>query len=455
MPSLHAIILAAGAGTRMKSRLPKVLHPLAGRPMIHWVLEAARKAGAASPVVVLGHQAAEVLQALPQGVPTVLQAERLGTGHAVQMARKRLGSLTGDVLVLCGDAPLIRPQTLRRLVQQHRRTRAAATVLTAQVPQPFGYGRVVRSAGGRRVEKIVEERDASETERRITEINSGAYCFSLAWLWKSLAKVGRNNRKGEYYLTDVVGLLNAGGQTVGAFCAGEAEEVLGVNCRAELAQAAGIVQRRVQQALLDQGVTIVDPARTWVEPGVRVGADTVIWPETYLLGATAVGPRCVLGPGAFLDSARVGAECRIRYSMLEHCRVGARVKIGPYSHVRRGSAIGTGVHIGNFAEINRSRLSPNVKMGHVSYLGDARVGRSVNIGAGTITANYDGAKKHATRIGEKAFIGSGTVIVAPSTVGAGALTGAGAVLKRNTRIPANMVAVGVPARVIKKRQPVK
>lgn len=435
----------------MKSQTPKVLHVLAGRPLITWVLQAVEKAGVDASVVVLGHQAETVAKALPAGTATALQAKRLGTGHAVLTAKPRMASLQGEVLVLCGDAPLIRAQTLRRLVQQHRRSKAAATILTAQVAQPFGYGRIVRSADGRVVERIVEEREASEQEQRIDEINSGAYCFSQAWLWKTLARVGNRNSKGEYYLTDVIELLNRGGQKVGAFCVDDAEEVLGVNSRRELAQAGTVIQQRTLTALMDQGVTVVDPKRTWVEPGVKVGADTVIWPETYLLGTTVIGKQCVVGPGSYVDSARIGQNVKIRYSMLEHCEVRNGVKIGPYSHVRKGSRLDEGVAIGNFAEINRSHLSPGVKMGHMSYLGDATVGREANIGAGTITANYDGVNKHPTKIGEKAFIGSGAVIVAPSQVGAGALIGAGAVLKRNTVIPAGTVAVGVPARVIKKR----
>jgi bifunctional UDP-N-acetylglucosamine pyrophosphorylase/glucosamine-1-phosphate N-acetyltransferase len=436
----------------MKSQTAKVLHSLVGRPLITWVLQAVGKAGVDSPVVVLGHKADDVAKALPVSVLKALQTKRLGTGHAVLMAKNRMASLQGEVLVLCGDAPLIRAQTLRRLVQQHRRTRAAATILTAQVANPFGYGRIVRSSDGRTVERIVEEREATDQERRLDEINSGAYCFSQGWLWKMLAKVGNRNRKGEYYLTDVIGLLNRGGQKVGAFCVEDAEEVLGVNSRRELAQADAVIQQRTVLALLDQGVTIIDPKRTWIEPGVKVGPDTVIWPETYLVGATVIGKQCVIGPGTYVDSARVGNGVNVRYSMLEHCEVRDRVKIGPYSHVRKGSRLDEGVAIGNFAEINRSHLAPGVKMGHMSYLGDATVGREANIGAGTITANYDGVNKHPTKIGEKAFIGSGTVIVAPSQVGAGALTGAGAVLKHDTVVPPGTVAVGVPARVIKKRK---
>jgi bifunctional UDP-N-acetylglucosamine pyrophosphorylase/glucosamine-1-phosphate N-acetyltransferase len=263
--------------------------------------------------------------------------------------------------------------------------------------------------------------------------------------------VGNRNRKGEYYLTDAVEIIRQDGFKVGAYCANDPQEVLGVNSRRELAQAGAVLNQRTLEKLLDSGVTVVDPAHTWVEPAVKVGADSVLWPETYLQGNTVIGARCTLGPGAYLESARIGDDCRVRYSVLEHCTLARRVHVGPFAHVRGGSRIAADVHIGNFAEINRSRLGAKVKMGHVSYLGDATVGREANIGAGAITANYDGVKKHPTLIGSRAFIGSGTVIVAPSRVGAGALTGAGAVLKRGTNVPAGTVAVGVPARVIKKR----
>lgn len=452
MPALSAIILAAGEGTRMKSRLPKVLHRLAGRPLLEWVLEAARRAGAQRRWVVLGHKADEVKPALPEGVRSTLQAKRLGTGHAVLTVKSALGRTPGDVLVLCGDAPLITPRTLKRLVAEHRRARAAATVLTAELDAPFGYGRIVRDARTGNVAAIVEEKDATPAQRALREVNSGAYCFSLSLLWRALARVGNANRKGEYYLTDVVALLAGSGRPVRTVRVDDPAEILGVNSRRELAAAEAAVNRRTLAALMDAGVTIVDPSATWIEPTVRIGQDTVIWPGTRLTGSTVVGRDCRLGPGAQIADSRLGAGVRVRLSELEHCRVADLVRIGPYSHVRSGTVLERGAYVGNFAELNRSRLGRGAKAGHVSYLGDASVGAAANIGAGTITANYDGRAKHPTRIGAGAFIGSGTVIVAPSRVGRNALTGAGAVLKHHSDIPAGMVAVGVPARVIKKRK---
>lgn len=451
MSKLSAVILAAGAGTRMKSQTPKVLHVLAGRTLIEWVLRAAQGAGADTCVVVIGHQAEAVAKALPAGVKPAMQLKRLGTAHAVLCAQAHAAAAAGDLLVLCGDAPLIRPQTLRRLVSLHRRSRAAATVLTACVPDPRGYGRIVRSKDGRQVERIVEERDASPAERALREVNSGAYCFSQAALWPALKRIENRNRKGEYYLTDVVEFLKQEGRTVSALCIEAPEEILGINRCSELARAVAVLNRRSVEAWMAKGVTVLDPARTWIESGVKLGQDTVIWPDTYLLGDTATGTGCVLGPGTTLDSCWLGKRVRVRYSVLEHARVADDVRVGPFSHVRRGSRIGARVYIGNYVEINRSRIAPEVKLGHVCYIGDATIGRKANIGAGAITANYDGVKKHPTSIGAEAFIGSGTVIVAPSRVGRRAMTGAGAVLKRNTNIPAGTIAVGVPARVIKKR----
>lgn len=440
----------------MKSQKPKVLHTVAGRPLVSWVIAAARAVKAEPCVVVLGHGADKVAAALPEGVRTALQSKPLGTGHAVLAAQDKFRGYRGDILVLCGDAPLIRVETLRSLVHAHRRLRAAATILTARLLQPFGYGRIVRyPADPRRVTRIVEEQDASDQEKAITEVNSGAYCFSAAELWKTLQRVGNRNRKGEYYLTDVIGLLCGQDKMVTAVVTDDPEEIAGVNSRRQLAEAEAGFNRRTVYRIMDTGVTVADPGQTWIEPGVKVGQDTLILPGTRLTGRTVIGRHCVLGPGAHIDSCRLGDEVKVELSVLEHSRLASRTHVGPYSHLRSGTQVAAGVHIGNFAETNRSRIGPGVKIGHVSYIGDAVIGRNTNIGAGTITANYDGERKHATHIGQEAFIGSGTVLVAPSWVGPRAMTGAGAVLKRNTRIPGEMVAVGVPARVIKKRNIVR
>lgn len=449
---LIAIILAAGEGTRMKSQTPKVLQTLAGRSLLDWVLRSARYAGAEGRVVVLGHEHERVRKTLPSDVATTVQARQLGTGHAVQTARAGLKNLSGDVLVLCGDAPLIRPQTLKRLLATHRRLGAAATVLTAEVRTARGYGRVVRDTQDPRwVARIVEERDASAAERAIREINSGAYCFSLPLLWKVLGRLKNSNRKREYYLTDVVELLRRQGEKVAAYRTPEENEILGVNTRQDLARAGSVLNQRKLQALMDSGVTIWDPASTWVDPDVKVGPDTEIWPGTFLTGSTVVGRKNRIGPQTHLDCTRTGEAVSIRYSILERSVLGNHVRVGPFSHLRPGTKVESYVVIGNYAETNRSRIKQGVKIGHMSYIGDATVGRHANIGAGVITANFDGARKHATRIGEQAFLGSSTVLVAPCSIGRRALTGAGAVVKAGTRVPAETVVVGVPARVLKKR----
>ncbi|MEW6516398.1 MAG: bifunctional UDP-N-acetylglucosamine diphosphorylase/glucosamine-1-phosphate N-acetyltransferase GlmU [candidate division FCPU426 bacterium] len=452
MSDLAAVILAAGEGTRLKSATPKVLHRLGGRPMLEWVLRAARAAGAGRQVVVLGHAAEKVRAILPAGVSTVLQAKQLGTGHALRTARPALAGFNGSVLVLCGDAPLITAATLRRLVRTHRRLRASATVLTACLADPFGYGRVLRNAGqGPWVRRIAEEKDATPDERRLTEVNSGAYCFQASWLWRALQRLDNRNRKGEFYLTDVLEVLNRAGRRVAAFRTGEAAEILGVNTRCDLASAAAVMNERKLAAVQAAGVTVWDPASTWIDPDVRIGRDTELLPGTRLSGRTALGTGNRIGPAADVCDTVTATNVSIRHSVVEGSRLGKGVRVGPYAHLRPGTRVADKVTIGNFAEINRSRIGTGVKVGHVSYLGDATVGPDANIGAGTITANYDGRRKHPTRVGARAFIGSQSVLIAPCTVGAGALTGAGAVVKAGTRIPAGTVAVGVPARIIKRR----
>lgn len=422
--------------------------------MLEWVLLAARSAGvhAGRQVVVLGHGAERVRETLPPGVRTVLQAKQLGTGHAARTAQPALRGHTGAVLVLCGDAPLLTAATLRRLVRTHRKLKAAATVLTACLPDPFGYGRVLRESGDSRwVRRIVEEKDATPAERRVMEVNSGAYCFEAPQLWRALRGLGNRNRKGEYYLTDVLEALARSGLRVAAVRTRDAAEILGVNSRRDVAAAAAALNQRKLAAVQAAGVTVWDPATTWIDPQVRVGRDTELLPGTRLLGRTVVGGHNRIGPAAELIDSVTGERVAIRHSVVEGSRLGRDVRVGPYAHLRPGTRVDDRVTVGNFAEINRSWVKPGVKVGHVSYLGDATVGPGANIGAGTITANYDGRRKHPTRIGAGAFVGSQTVLIAPCTVGPQALTGAGAVVKAGTRIPAGMVAVGVPARIIKRR----
>jgi len=446
MPDTIGIVLAAGKGTRMKSKTPKVLHPLLGQPMLAYALQAVQEATGSKPVVVVGH-AAEVVQAALAGqADFALQEPPLGTGHAVQAAQSVVPAEVRWVLVSNGDMPLLTAGTLRRLLEAQRSHDGPITMLTVEVDDPRGFGRVVRFPDGR-VQAIVEEADATEAQKRIRELNVGAYCFEAAWLWASLPKLPLSP-KGEYYLTDLVGLAVAEGRSVQALRLEDPTEAIGVNTRVHLAEAAAALQRRINRRLMESGVTLIDPDRTYIEPTVRIGRDTVVWPDCYLRGATEIGEGCEIGPNAYIVDTRIGNACRVFASVLEYAVLEDHVDIGPFGHLRKGAHLAEGVHMGNFGEVKNSYLGPGVKMGHFSYIGDATIAAEVNIGAGTITCNYDGERKHPTKIGKGAFIGSDTMLVAPLEIGEGARTGAGAVVTKN--VPPYSLAVGVPARVIRK-----
>ena len=446
MPHAIGIVLAAGKGTRMKSKTPKVLHPLLGQPMLSYALEAMRAATGTRPVVVVGH-AAEAVQATFEGqADFALQDPPLGTGHAVQAARAAVPESARWVLVSNGDMPLLTADTLRRLLEAQQIHEGPITMLTVEVDDPRGFGRIVRFPDGR-VQAIVEEADATEEQKRIRELNVGAYCFDAAWLWASLPKLPLSP-KGEYYLTDLVGLAVSEGRSVQALRLEDPTEAIGVNTRVHLAEAAAALQQRINRRLMESGVTLIDPARTYIEPTVRIGRDTVVWPNCYLRGATEIGEDCEIGPNTTIVDTRVGNRCEIVASVLERAVVEDDVDIGPFGHLRKGAHLAQGVHMGNFGEVKNSYLGPGTKMGHFSYIGDATIEGDVNIGAGTITCNYDGERKHPTKIGKGVFIGSDTMLVAPLELGEGARTGAGAVVTKN--VPPYTLAVGVPARVIRK-----
>ncbi len=446
MPDTIGIVLAAGKGTRMKSKTPKVLHPLLGQPMLAYALQAVQEATGSKPVVVVGHAAEAVQAALAGQANFALQEPPLGTGHAVQAAQSVVPAEVRWVLVSNGDMPLLTAGTLRRLLEAQRSHDGPITMLTVEVDDPRGFGRVVRFPDGR-VQAIVEEADATEAQKRIRELNVGAYCFEAAWLWASLPKLPLSP-KGEYYLTDLVGLAVAEGRSVQALRLEDPTEAIGVNTRVHLAEAAAALQRRINRRLMESGVTLIDPDRTYIEPTVRIGRDTVVWPDCYLRGATEIGEGCEIGPNAYIVDTRIGNACRVFASVLEYAVLEDHVDIGPFGHLRKGAHLAEGVHMGNFGEVKNSYLGPGVKMGHFSYIGDATIAAEVNIGAGTITCNYDGERKHPTKIGKGAFIGSDTMLVAPLEIGEGARTGAGAVVTKN--VPPYSLAVGVPARVIRK-----
>jgi bifunctional UDP-N-acetylglucosamine pyrophosphorylase/glucosamine-1-phosphate N-acetyltransferase len=446
---LAVAILAAGQGTRMKSSRPKVLHPLMGRPMIDYVVELATDLSASKPVLVVGHGMELVREHLGDAVTYVEQAEQLGTGHAVLQAQPALEGRCRQVLVCYGDVPLLREETARRLIAAHNSPADAdspVTVLTVEMADPSGYGRILRDGDGR-VVGIVEHAAATEEQKQIREINTGLYCFDASWLWGHLPQLPLSV-KGEYYVTDLLAIAIAEGCSVRGLLADDPDEVIGINHRVQLAHAAGVIRRRINERLMLSGVTLVDPATTYVEATVEVGPDTVIEPGTHIKGKTRVGSDCCIGPNTLIVDSTIGDSCEIRFSVVEEAVLEDEVDIGPFAHLRRGAHLAHGVHMGNFGEVKNSYLGPGCKMGHFSYLGDATLGANVNVGAGTITCNYDGKKKHPTTIEDGVFIGSDTMLVAPLKVGAGAITGAGSVVTHD--VPPDSVVYGVPARVRKK-----
>ena len=443
---IGAVILAAGQGTRMQSNLPKVLHPLLGKPMLQYVLEAAWQITGSPPVVVIGHGGDEVRQTFEGRAQFVLQEPQLGTGHAVQQAESLLRDQLDLVLVTYGDMPLLTAETLQRVVATQQAHSGPMTMLTLMADDPRGFGRVVRAANGQ-VIAIVEEAQATPEQRTIRELNSSVYCFAADWLWEALKRI-RLSPKGEYYLTDLVAIAAAEGRTVQAEVLEEANQGIGINTRVHQAEAEAILRARINHRWMLSGVTLVDPNTTYIEPTVTIGADTVIWPNTMLRGSTTIGSGCNLGPNSIIQNSQVGDHCKIFASVVECAILEEGVDVGPFAHLRKGAHLGEGVHMGNFGEVKSSYLGAHTKMGHFSYIGDATIGEDVNIGAGTITCNFDGEKKSSTEIGAGAFIGSDTMLVAPVKIGEGAHTGAGAVVTKN--VPDYTLAVGVPARLIRK-----
>ncbi|MFO8035325.1 MAG: bifunctional UDP-N-acetylglucosamine diphosphorylase/glucosamine-1-phosphate N-acetyltransferase GlmU [Anaerolineales bacterium] len=440
-----AVVLAAGEGTRMKSSTPKVIHPILGRPMAGYALDAAQSVSDWPPILVVGYQAEEVKTALDAEARYVIQDEQLGTGHALQQAESLVEEASDLVLVTNADMPLIRPETLSEIIEAQSSHEGPMTLLTLKAEDPRGFGRVIRGEGGS-VTAIVEEADASEEELAVRECNAGMYCFRAQWLWKALPKIDLSP-KGEYYLTDLVEIAVQEGQSVQAVVASDTKELIGINNRVHLAEAVKILQRRINRQWMLAGVTIIDPETTYIESTVRIGQDTVIKPNTYLEGETVIGRNGLIGPNTTLKDVQVGDDCQIESSTVEEAVVEDEVDIGPYSHLRKGAHLGRGVHIGNYCEVKEAYLGEGTKMGHFSYIGNAEVGEGVNIGAGTITCNYDGTKKHLTKIGDHVFLGSDTMLVAPVEVGEGARTGAGSVVTKD--ITPYTLAVGVPARVVR------
>jgi len=442
---VNTIIMAAGQGTRMVSSLPKVLHTVNGKPLILYSIEAARAAGSDRPVVVIGNGAEEVKQNVGEGAHFVLQEKRLGTAHAVMAVESLLKDESGLVLVIAGDMPLLTPETLKSMIQKQEQNPGPLTMLTVRSKNPRGFGRILRDGEGK-IAAIVEEAQASQDQLKIDELNVGAYCFDTDWLWKALKKV-ELSPKGEYYLTDLIAIAVSEGSRVESIQLDDEEEALGVNNRIHLADAERIMRRRVNEALMLSGVSMIDPNLVYIEAGVTIGKDTVLLPNTRLTGKTVIGEGCEIGPNTIIDNSSIGDHCHLLASVIEGAVVEDNVGMGPFCHLRKGAHLGKGVHMGNFGEVKDSTLAAGVKMGHFSYIGNATIGENVNIGAGTITCNFDGERKFPTEIGEGAFIGSDTMLVAPLKIGKGAKTGAGSVVTHD--VADSEVVVGVPARRLK------
>ncbi len=435
--SATALILAAGEGTRMKSETPKVAHRVLGVPMIRLVVEAARSAGCERIVTVTGHKA-EAVEALIEDVSCVRQDRQLGTGHAVMCAREALSPAAGSLLVLSGDTPLMTSETIAGLAAMRESGGSAVTVLTAAVPDPTGYGRIIRDRDGE-VAAIVEEKDCTPEQRRVTEINTGTYCFDAEVLFAHLDRLTTANAQGEYYLTDMIRVFSEEGLTVSAMQTDDPLETLGVNSRLQLAEASSILQARINRGHMLEGVTMTDPALVWIGPDVQIGRDVEIGPMTFLMGATRVGDGAVLGPNTRVTDSVIGDGAIVDSSVVVSAVVGPQATVGPVAYLRPGAVLETGSKAGTCVEIKNSVVGEGSKVPHLSYIGDATIGRNVNVGAGSITCNYDGAHKHATVIGDGAFIGSDTMLVAPVRIGEGAITGAGSAITRD--VPADALAV--------------
>lgn len=442
MDDVKIVILAAGLGKRMKSKTPKVLHPLCGKPMLEYVLEIAAALSSHKPIVVVGHGGEEVIKMLDERAIPVHQGELLGTGHAVLKALETFASWPPVTLVLYGDMPLLRRETIEELIKTHREKNPAITLLTVNSSESMGFGRIVRDESGNII-RVVEEAEATPEEKAITELNVGVYCFETRWLGEHLPLL-KPHTNGEYYLPDLIGIAIDGKDPVCTVTLKDTEEALGINTRVHLAIAEAAMRRRINRYWMENGVTFVNPEATYVEAGVKIGRDTIIYPNTFLMGTTEIGEDCVIGPGTIIRDSRIGNRCTVEASVVEGSILEEEVKVGPFSHLRPGTYLARGVTIGNFAEVKNSRIGSGTKVHHFSYLGDATIGERVNIGAGTITCNFDGQTKHPTVIEDEAFIGSDTMLVAPVKVGKKARTGAGSVVTRD--VPPGALVYGVPAK---------
>jgi len=439
--SLTVIVLAAGMGKRMKSEIPKVLHPVLGRPMLSYVLDSVEGLLPKKTVVVVGHGSEEVRRVSSSNkISYVTQSNQLGTGHAANCASSELKNFKGDILILNGDYPLITSATLKKFIREHNKKKADLSILTALVDDPTGYGRIRRN-GKNNVIGIIEEKDASKDEKLIDEVNTGTYCVKSSFLWDALKKVNTKNRQKEYYLTDIVEQAHKSSLRINASVVSDSDEVMGVNDRSELSCVESLLKWRTNEKLMKSGVTMIDPEATYISPLVKIGRDTTIFPNTFIYGSTQIGKNCVIGPSTWIEDSKLGNSITIKSSCyITSAIIKNNVTVGPFAHIRPEVEIMDGAKIGNFVEIKKSRIGAGSKVPHLSYVGDATLGKGVNIGAGSITCNYDGYNKYRTVLEDEVFIGSDTMLVAPVKVGKGSTTGAGSTITKD--VPKNSLALG-------------
>ena len=438
MKNICAVILAAGMGTRMKSELPKVLHKVNGISMIKQVISLCRDAGCEDVAAITGFKGDLVREAIGNGISYIEQKEQLGTGHAVMQAADYLKNKNGYVLIICGDTPLLRAETIQNLISECVEKKAAATVLTAVMENPFGYGRVIRDEAGHMV-RIVEQKDGTPAELSVKEINTGTYCFEINALLSALPKLSNENAQGEYYLTDVFEILIKEGRFIQPVTCEDAEETMGVNSRIQLAQASCVLRRRKNEELMASGVTLIDPDAVYVEQSVTVGSDCILYPGTILEGNTVVGANCVIGPDTQLTNVVCGDDNRLNRVYAHDCVIGSGIEIGPFVHLRPNTILHDHVKIGNFVEVKNSEVGEGTKLPHLIYCGDSDLGKNVNFGCGTVTVNFDGKEKHRCTIEDHAFIGCNTNLVAPVHIGKRAFTAAGSTITKD--VPAMALSV--------------
>jgi len=449
-----AIILAAGLGKRMKSDTPKVLHPVAGRPMLFYPVQVIKNLGLKKAIIIVGHKAEKVMEILDSELRTpnselkfVKQEPQLGTGHAVLCAENVLKAWKGDILILSGDVPLITKQTILGLLDLHAKKKAAISFISTVIADPSGYGRVLRDENNS-VKRIVEDKDSSIEEKAINEINTGIYCINAQFLFSGLKNIKRENAQGEYYLPDLIEMAAKAKQKVACLTHINPAEVMGINNRIELAQANGVMRERINNELMLSGASLIDPETTYIHYGVKIGKDTTIYPNVFLEGNTNIGKGCLIEQGCMIQNSHIGDGSKIKSnSVIESSEIGGQVSIGPFARIRPDSTIGDGARIGNFVEVKKSRIGRGTKANHLSYLGDAIIGKDVNIGAGTITCNYDGVKKHQTIIEDGAFIGSDTQLIAPVKVGKNAYIGSGSTITKNVP-PGSLALSRIEQRVV-------